>query len=90
MFTTYILYSGKIDKFYIGYTSVNIEVRLQLHLANHKGFTTKAKEWRVVYTEHFATKAAPCKGKKPIQDRLLIGIDGQKCIYTFRGKTHTK
>ncbi len=67
MFTTYILYSDKMDKFYIGYTSVKIEARLQMHLANHKGFTAKAKDWRIFYAEQFATKAAAMQREKQLK-----------------------
>lgn len=42
-------------KYYVGYTS-NIEDRLKKHLANHKGFTGKSKDWVVVYTETFDKK----------------------------------
>ncbi|MCB9297915.1 MAG: GIY-YIG nuclease family protein [Lewinellaceae bacterium] len=29
---------------------------LRRHLSNHKGFTGKAKDWEVVYTESFVSK----------------------------------
>ena len=57
MFTTYILYSQRLDKFYIGFTSDSMVERLAKHLSNHKGFTGKAKDWKVVYAEIFSTKA---------------------------------
>ena len=56
MFTTYILYSKTLDKFYIGFTGENIHARLSKHLSNHKGFTGKAKDWELVYQEIFNTK----------------------------------
>jgi len=46
----YILYSESIDKYYIGHTS-NIDERLHKHNTNHKGFTGKASDWKVVLTE---------------------------------------
>ena len=51
----YILYSTKLDKFYIGSTQ-NIEERLKSHLSNHTGFTTRAKDWEVCYSETYASK----------------------------------
>ncbi|WP_348737681.1 GIY-YIG nuclease family protein [Tenacibaculum sp. 190524A02b] len=52
----YILYSNYLGKYYIGSTS-DIENRLERHLSNHKGYTSKAKDWRVVYKEEFQTKS---------------------------------
>ncbi|CAN5517431.1 hypothetical protein BH11BAC3_BH11BAC3_35570 [soil metagenome] len=52
MFTTYILHSPQLDKYYIGFTSGEILVRLQKHLSNHKGFTAKAKDWHLVFLKH--------------------------------------
>ncbi len=56
MFYLYILYSSQIDRFYVGHTSLSPECRLQKHLSFHKGFTAKAKDWEIVYTEVFQTK----------------------------------
>ena len=67
MFTTYILHSKQLDKFYIGYTADNVLVRLSKHLANHKGFTAKAKDWKIVYQEIFTTKQDAMKREKQIK-----------------------
>ena len=56
MFTTYILYSKELAKFYIGFTGDDMSERLYQHLSHHKGFTSKAKDWEVVYTETFEMK----------------------------------
>ena len=56
MFTTYILYSQLLDNYYIGFTADKVNASLSKHLGNHKGFTGKAKDWVVVYTESFNTK----------------------------------
>ena len=55
-YTCYILYSVLLNKFYVGQTGDNIEERLCRHLSNHKGFTGKTKDWKIVYTEVFTTK----------------------------------
>jgi putative endonuclease len=47
----YILYSEILDKYYIGSTEGPIEYRLKKHLSDHKGFTGKIKDWKVVYSE---------------------------------------
>ncbi len=56
-FTVYILHTQSLDKFYIGYTAVPIAERLRRHNTNHKGFTGKVNDWKVVYTEIYIAKA---------------------------------
>ena len=53
----YILYSNQLDRFYIGATDGTVEDRLQKHLSNHSGFTAKAKDWVIKYTEEYQTTA---------------------------------
>ena len=67
MFTTYILYSEKLDKFYIGFTGDGIEERLSKHLANHKGYTAKAKDWQLVYREIFESKQEAMQREKQLK-----------------------
>ena len=55
MYYCYILYSEKLDKYYIGSTS-NIEGRLQRHNTSKKGFTSTGKPWMLRYYESFETK----------------------------------
>ncbi|MCB2194933.1 MAG: GIY-YIG nuclease family protein [Bacteroidetes bacterium] len=51
----YILYSETLDRYYIGHTS-DLEDRLEKHNSNHKGFTGKANDWKVFYSERFLSK----------------------------------
>jgi len=47
-FYSYILYSKKLDKFYIGSTSVETNIRLLRHLKKYYGnakFTAKSDDW---------------------------------------------
>lgn len=67
MFTTYILYSSILDKYYIGFTGDNIHIRLAQHLSNHKGFTGKSKDWKIVYTEIFNTKPEAMHREKQLK-----------------------
>ena len=56
MYTTYVLYSEKYDKIYIGYTS-DLENRLLSHNEfGKKGWTIKFRPWKVVYTKEFLEK----------------------------------
>ena len=51
----YILYSKRLNKYYIGSTS-NIEERLRKHNRGHKGFTSAGQPWIIVYHEIFSNK----------------------------------
>ena len=67
MYTTYILYSRSLSKFYIGFTGDDVNIRLAKHLADHKGFTGKAKDWEIVYTEIFEAKISAMKREKQLK-----------------------
>jgi len=49
----YILYSADIDRFYIGSTKGEPEERLRRHLSAHKGYTARAKDWKICFTKTF-------------------------------------
>jgi putative endonuclease len=53
MATFYILHSADFDKYYIGATDADLNERLKKHLSDHKGFTGKAKDWKVVHFEDY-------------------------------------
>jgi putative endonuclease len=55
MHYTYIIYFISVDRFYIGSTSDEISERIRRHNAPHKGFTSMANDWRLVYFEQFDT-----------------------------------
>ena len=56
-FYVYILYSASIDTFYVGHTGQAISERIRKHLSSHKGFTSKAKDWKLYYHEEFTSKS---------------------------------
>ena len=64
---TYILFSGMLDKYYVGATNDAIEERLRRHLSNHDGFTSKAKDWNIVYYEEFDDISSAMKREKQIK-----------------------
>ena len=66
MYYTYILHSQKLSKYYVGYSD-DVENRFRKHLTDHKGFTGKAKDWKIVYTEVFDTKEAAHKRELQIK-----------------------
>src|SRR5690606_22222270 len=81
--TFYILHSTILDKFYIGHTTEPMEERLRKHLSSHSGFTSKAKDWKVVYTEPLPTKEDAYRREFAVKNwkcktrilRLIAGSD---------------
>ncbi|MGB0881040.1 MAG: GIY-YIG nuclease family protein [Polaribacter sp.] len=51
----YIIFSEKIDRFYVGFTS-DIPSRIEKHNQKHKGFTGRSNDWTLMYFEEFNTK----------------------------------
>jgi len=69
MATFYILYSQKIDKYYVGATCDEISERLRRHNSNHKkGFTGRASDWKIVYIETFDTKEKAFSREKEVKN----------------------
>ena len=67
MFHLYILYSDKLEKFYIGFTGERVEMRLHNHLSNHKGYTSRTKDWEIVFTKSFASKKEAIAEEKKLK-----------------------
>ena len=57
MFKTYILFSKTCNQFYVGFTGDELTERLRKHNSNHKGFTGKASDWEVVWTQEWEAEA---------------------------------
>ncbi|RQP11625.1 GIY-YIG nuclease family protein [Parapedobacter defluvii] len=51
----YIIYSAKLDRYYIG-SCRDIPQRLRRHNSNHSGFTGRADDWTLVYSEVHPSK----------------------------------
>ena len=52
----YILYSAGLDRYYVGHTTEAMEERLRKHLSMRGHWTSRAQDWRVVYTETYPDK----------------------------------
>ncbi|ACU07033.1 hypothetical protein FIC_00575 [Flavobacteriaceae bacterium 3519-10] len=83
MYFCYILYSKSLDRYYIGHTGENLDERLRKHLSHHHGFTSRAKDWIIVYSETFSDKSAAYKRelevkswKSSIKFKKLIDATG--------------
>jgi putative endonuclease len=72
MFNVYILYSPSLSKYYVGSTSMDISERLARHLHDHQGFTSRAKDWEVIYTEKYDDKTEALSKEKTIKKRGAI------------------
>ncbi|WP_339649929.1 GIY-YIG nuclease family protein [uncultured Salegentibacter sp.] len=73
-FYVYILFSEVLNKYYIGSTQ-NINIRLEKHLQSNKGFTSKAKDWVLVYSEEFKTRTEAIRRERQIKkwrSRIMI------------------
>ena len=75
MYYVYVLHSALLNRFYIG-SAANVENRLRRHLSNHRGYTSKAKDWEIVYIESFEKKADALNREKVLKgwknpDRIL-------------------
>jgi putative endonuclease len=62
----YILFSKTLNKYYSGY-SQNPEDRLQKHNTNHKGFTGKVNDWKIILLEKFQSKSEAIEREKQIK-----------------------
>ena len=62
----YVLYSEEQDIYYIG-SSENPENRLKKHLSNHKGFTSKCKDWNICYSEIYQEKSEAIKRERQLK-----------------------
>jgi len=68
MFSVYIIYSQKLDKYYIG-SSADVEDRLRKHNRRSKGFSSLGKPWILLYTECFDIKKEAMAREKQLKSR---------------------
>jgi len=55
MYYLYIIYSNKLDRYYIGHTE-NIDKRIIEHNTGFSSYTSKAVDWILVYKEQFTER----------------------------------
>ncbi len=66
LFIVYIIYSHIKDKYYIGFSS-NLAERIIRHNQKSKGFTGNVNDWKIVFTQEFATKTEALAREKQIK-----------------------
>ncbi|MCF8449896.1 MAG: GIY-YIG nuclease family protein [Taibaiella sp.] len=67
-FYVYIVYSAKLDRYYVGYTE-DVGVRLSQHNDGISEFTSKANDWLLNYSEMHATRDAARKRELEIKKK---------------------
>ena len=68
-FCTYILFSEKFDKFYIGHTG-NIDIRLFQHNnSDSSSYTAKFRPWILMATIYFNNRADAMKTEKYLKKK---------------------
>jgi len=82
MYYFYILYSESLDSYYTGHAN-DLQERIRKHNTNHKGFTGKASDWELKYSESFPTKSEAYQRKRQVKTRkskkylkMLISLAG--------------
>ena len=83
MWQFYILYSSILNKYYIGHTGDNLEERIRKHNSNHKGFTGRVGDWRVVFSEKLDSKEAAY-----LKEREVKKWKSRKLIEKLIGSGH--
>ncbi len=68
MWFTYILYSNKINKYYVGYTS-DLELRILRHNSGWGKYSSRGTPWELVYFEKFASKSEAIKRENQIKKK---------------------
>ncbi len=66
MYYVYILFSEKLNKYYVGYTS-NIKDRVYKHNNKHHGFSNAANDWILKYSEEYKSKFEAMHREKEIK-----------------------
>ena len=78
MYYTYVLYSPRFNKIYVGFSG-DTRTRLLIHNdLRNTGWTSRYQPWELFYTEEFATKAEAMK-----RERQLKTSAGRTFIWTM-------
>ena len=67
-YCVYIIYSSRLDRYYVGYT-MDIIKRLEEHNGGISTFTAKAKDWIVKWKKAFETREQAMFEEKRIKNK---------------------
>ncbi|MBF8455807.1 GIY-YIG nuclease family protein [Kaistella sp. G5-32] len=65
-FYVYILYSPSLNIYYKGF-STDVEKRLKYHFNSEHKFTSKTRDWVIVYKQEFLEKSDALKEEKRLK-----------------------
>ena len=82
MYYTYILYSEKLDKYYIGSTN-DIERRLERHNQGHTPYTRIGIPWKLFYSEVYNTRKEAF-----VREQQIKKMKSRTYIESLLGKGH--
>ena len=68
MYYTYILFSEKLDRYYIGSTN-NPGRRLERHNKGHSSYTRQGIPWKMVYIEPYNTRSEAFAREQQIKNK---------------------
>jgi len=66
LFSVYIIYSAKLTRYYIGYTT-DIGKRMVEHNSGASAFTSKAADWVLKWQKHFASRELAMQEERRIK-----------------------
>ena len=55
MYYVYVIYSKRLDSFYLGY-SHNLKERLKSHVSGDSKYTYRTDDWSLIYYEAYASE----------------------------------
>ena len=67
-YSTYILYSEKLDKYYVGSTQ-DLSARIKRHNLGHNKYTKTGLPWKLVYSEDYETRSEAVFREKEIKSK---------------------
>ncbi len=68
MWYIYIIYSEKINRYYVGIIE-NLDWRLERHNKGWGKYTKRGIPWKIVYSENYETKSEALKREKEIKNK---------------------
>ena len=66
MYYIYVLYSSLLDRYYVGQTE-DLERRLRFHQEGESPYTSRASDWKLMYTETFSDRTLTIKRELEIK-----------------------
>lgn len=89
-FYCYILFSPKLNKYYIGHTGEVLTERIRKHNSDHAGFTGGLGDWQLKWKEAWDTKEGAYKRERQIKrwksKKMIESLPAQNNLFSPTGK----